>query len=131
MRKELPITPDATASAPASSCRCPRRSPRFLRLALMVPRSCCTARITTRLTKKPSSRASNDGLTLIHAFDDDAVIAGQGTLGLEILQQHPDIEVIVSPIGGGGLIGGIACAVKETKSCREGLRRRSPRAFLR
>ena len=53
-------------------------------------------------------------LTLIHAFDDDAVIAGQGTLGLEILQQHPDIEAVVVPIGGGGLIGGIACAVKET-----------------
>jgi threonine dehydratase len=58
--------------------------------------------------------ASEDCLTLIHAFDDDAVIAGQGTLGLEIIQQHPDIEVIVAPIGGGGLIGGIACAVKET-----------------
>ena len=55
-----------------------------------------------------------DGLTLIHAFNDDAVIAGQGTLGLEILQQHPNIEAIVIPIGGGGLIGGIACAVKET-----------------
>jgi threonine dehydratase len=54
-------------------------------------------------------------LTLIHAFDDDAVIAGQGTLGLEILDQHPDVEVIVSPIGGGGLIGGIACAVKEVR----------------
>lgn len=54
-------------------------------------------------------------LTLIHAFDDEAVIAGQGTLGLEILDQQPDIEIIVSPIGGGGLIGGIACAVKETK----------------
>src|ERR1700758_1198763 len=54
-------------------------------------------------------------LTLIHAFDDDAVIAGQGTLGLEILEQHPDVEVIVSPIGGGGLIGGIACAVKELR----------------
>jgi threonine dehydratase len=53
-------------------------------------------------------------LTLIHAFDDDAVIAGQGTLGLEILKQQPDIEAIVAPIGGGGLIGGIACAVKET-----------------
>jgi threonine dehydratase len=55
-----------------------------------------------------------NGLTLIHAFDDDAVIAGQGTLGLEILQQHSDIEVVVAPIGGGGLIGGVACAVKET-----------------
>jgi len=60
-------------------------------------------------------QSRQDGLTLIHAFDDEAVIAGQGTLGLEILNQHPDIEVIVSPIGGGGLIGGIACAVKETK----------------
>lgn len=59
-------------------------------------------------------QAERDGLTLIHAFDDNSVIAGQGTLGLEILQQHPDIEVIVSPIGGGGLIGGIACAVKES-----------------
>ena len=57
-----------------------------------------------------------DRMTLIHAFDDDDVIAGQGTLGLEILSQIPDIEVIVSPIGGGGLIGGIACAVKETNS---------------
>ena len=53
-------------------------------------------------------------LTLIHAFDDDAVIAGQGTLGLEILKQQPDIDVVIAPIGGGGLIGGIACAVKET-----------------
>ena len=58
--------------------------------------------------------SEQDRLTLIHAFDDDAVIAGQGTLGLEILSQTPDIEAIVSPIGGGGLIGGIACAVKET-----------------
>jgi threonine dehydratase len=59
-------------------------------------------------------QSRQDGLTLIHAFDDDAVIAGQGTLGLEIADQHRDIEVIVAPIGGGGLIGGIACAVKET-----------------
>jgi len=58
--------------------------------------------------------SEQDQLTLIHAFDDDAVIAGQGTIGLEILSQHPDIEAVVSPIGGGGLIGGIACAVKET-----------------
>lgn len=56
----------------------------------------------------------DESLTMIHAFDDNAVIAGQGTLALEILQQHPDIEAIVSPIGGGGLIGGIACAVKES-----------------
>jgi len=64
--------------------------------------------------EKAVELSKEDRLTLIHAFDDDAVIAGQGTLGLEILQQHPSIEAIVAPIGGGGLIGGIACAVKET-----------------
>lgn len=59
-------------------------------------------------------RAQQEHLNFVHAFDDDAVIAGQGTIGLEILQQHPDVEAIISPIGGGGLIGGVACAVKET-----------------
>jgi threonine dehydratase len=59
-------------------------------------------------------RGREQHLIFVHPFDDDAVIAGQGTLGLEILQQHPDVEVIVAPIGGGGLIGGIACAVKQT-----------------
>ena len=59
-------------------------------------------------------RAKIDGYTFVHAFDDDAVIAGQGTLGLEILRQQPEIDAVVAPIGGGGLIGGIACAIKET-----------------
>jgi threonine dehydratase len=58
--------------------------------------------------------SAQDGLTFVHAFDDDAVIAGQGTLGLELLEQHPDLEVVIVPIGGGGLIGGIGCALKET-----------------
>ena len=64
--------------------------------------------------EKAVEQSQQDGLTLIHAFDDDAVIAGQGTLGLELLEQHPDLEVVVVPIGGGGLIGGIGCALKET-----------------
>jgi threonine dehydratase len=51
--------------------------------------------------------------TFIHAFDDDAVIAGQGTVGLEILDQMPDVEAIICPVGGGGLIAGVALAVKE------------------
>ena len=59
-------------------------------------------------------RGAQQKLTFIHPFDDDAVIAGQGTLGLELLQQHPDLEAAIVPIGGGGLIGGIACAIKET-----------------
>ncbi len=59
-------------------------------------------------------RSRRDHLVFVHAFDDDSVIAGQGTIGLEILQQLPDVEAVIVPIGGGGLIGGIACAVKET-----------------
>jgi threonine dehydratase len=61
-------------------------------------------------------RSQSGRRTFIHPFDDDAVIAGQGSLGLELLQQHPDMDVVVVPIGGGGLIGGIACAIKETNS---------------
>ena len=54
------------------------------------------------------------GLTFIHPFDDEAVIAGQGTLGIEMLEQAPDLDAVVIPVGGGGLIAGVACAVKET-----------------
>jgi threonine dehydratase len=61
-------------------------------------------------------RSQQLGMTFIHPFDDEVVIAGQGTMGLEILQQVPDVEAIVAPIGGGGLIAGVACAVKETNS---------------
>jgi len=53
-------------------------------------------------------------MTFIHPFDDPAVMAGQGTIGLELLEQIPGLEAVVVPIGGGGLIGGIACAIKET-----------------
>ena len=52
------------------------------------------------------------GYTFIHPFDDENVIAGQGTIGLELLDQLPDVEAIVVPVGGGGLISGIAFAVK-------------------
>jgi len=58
--------------------------------------------------------SAQERLTFVHAFNDDVVIAGQGTLGLELLEQHPDLEAVVVPIGGGGLIGGIGCALKET-----------------
>ena len=51
-------------------------------------------------------------LTFIHPFDDPLVIAGQGTIGLELLEQVSNLEAVVVPIGGGGLIGGIACALK-------------------
>ena len=59
---------------------------------------------------------AEEGLTFLHPFDDVAVINGQGTIGLELLQQVPELEAVVVPIGGGGLISGVACAIKETNS---------------
>jgi len=56
-----------------------------------------------------------EGMTFIHPFDDPLVIAGQGTIGLELMEQITELDAVVVPIGGGGLIGGIACALKETK----------------
>ena len=55
-----------------------------------------------------------EGLTFIHPFDDYAVINGQGTIGLELLEQVQGLEAVVVPIGGGGLISGVACALKES-----------------
>ncbi len=60
-------------------------------------------------------RCDVDGSTFIHPFDDASVIAGQGTIGLELLEQVDGLEAVVVPVGGGGLIGGIACAVKSLR----------------
>ena len=70
------------------------------------------AREAERLSKE-------HGYTFAHPFNDPYVIAGQGTIGLEILEQLPDVDVILVPIGGGGLISGLAYAVKHLKpSCQ-------------
>ena len=63
--------------------------------------------------------AAETGRTLIHPFDDDDVIAGQGTIGLEILNALPEMDTCIVPVGGGGLISGVAFAVKSLKpQCR-------------
>ena len=59
--------------------------------------------------------AARDGLTLIHPFNDPAIIAGQGTVALEMLADEPELEVLVAPVGGGGLIAGCAIAAKAIK----------------
>ncbi|MDD3218875.1 MAG: threonine/serine dehydratase [Lachnospiraceae bacterium] len=59
--------------------------------------------------------AEEQGYTIVHPFEDNFVAAGQGTIGLEILKDLPDVDTVVVPIGGGGLISGIATAVKEIR----------------
>lgn len=59
--------------------------------------------------------AERQGLTFVHPFDDALVIAGQGTIGLEMLRAQPDIDTLVIAVGGGGLISGIATAVRQLK----------------
>ena len=60
--------------------------------------------------------AREQGLTFVHPFDDQAIMAGQGTLALEMLAEQPDLDTLVVPIGGGGLISGVATAAKALKS---------------
>lgn len=62
--------------------------------------------------KKALQLKKERGYTFIHPFNDDCVIAGQGTIGLEVLDQLPDVEAVVVPVGGGGLISGVAFAIK-------------------
>ena len=62
-----------------------------------------------------AERVAKDGLVLVHPFDDPLIVAGQGTVALEMLADVPDLDILVVPIGGGGLIGGMAIAAKALK----------------
>ena len=62
--------------------------------------------------EKAKELVRDEGLTYVHPFDDAELIAGQGTLGLEIIQDWPEVDAVVVPIGGGGLIAGVSMAVK-------------------
>lgn len=63
---------------------------------------------------RAEAEAAARGLTMVPPFDHDWIIAGQGTAGLEILEQEPDVGVVVVPIGGGGLVAGVAAALKQS-----------------
>ena len=64
---------------------------------------------------KADELAAAGGLTYIHGYDDPAVIAGQGTIGLELLEQVPGLEAVVVPVGGAGLIAGVSLAIKSQR----------------
>src|SRR3954462_4342918 len=62
--------------------------------------------------EKAKELVRDQGLTYVHPFDDEQLIAGQGTLGLEVIQDWPEVDAVVVPIGGGGLISGVSMAAK-------------------
>jgi threonine dehydratase len=62
--------------------------------------------------KRAEAEAASRGLTMVPPFDHEWIIEGQGTCGLEILEQLPDAAIVVSPVGGGGLVSGVAAAIK-------------------
>ena len=66
--------------------------------------------------EKAATIAAEEGLTFVHAFDDVDVIAGQGTVGLELLEQLPDLDTVVVPVGGGGLLAGVVSALRGSGS---------------
>lgn len=72
-------------------------------------------RIWDDADEKARELVEQKGLTYIHPFDDPALIAGQGTLGMEVLEDFPEVDVVIVPIGGGGLISGVASAVNAFK----------------
>jgi threonine dehydratase len=65
--------------------------------------------------REARAHAEDEGLAFVHPFDDPAVIAGQGTIGLELLEEVPDLSRVLVPVGGGGLAAGIATAIKQSK----------------
>jgi len=78
-------------------------------------KSSCTVKGLKKQRAHAHHLEKAEGLTFVHPYDDQAIIAGQGTVGLEMLQDVPDLDVLVVPVGGGGLISGVAIAAKHVK----------------
>ena len=93
----------------------PRRSPRPTRSRRSARPCTWPAARSTRRSPPPRSARPRPGMQFIHPFDDADVISGQGGVGLELLRQVPDLARVVVPVGGGGLISGIAVAIRSQR----------------
>ena len=72
--------------------------------------------LTLKLRRKLKQLAAQEGRLYISPYNDEMIVAGHGTVGLEILKEQPNVDVVIVPVGGGGLIGGIAIAVKTSET---------------
>ena len=103
------------ASRRRSSCRRTRRWRRSRRRGRTAAPPSSTGESFEEAVAAAQAHVERTGATLVHAFEDERVIAGQGTIGLELAEQAPDAETVLIPIGGGGLAAGIALALKERR----------------
>jgi threonine dehydratase len=102
-RAGVPVTVYLPTSSPATKAE---------KLAAWEARVIRAGEVWDEANAAALAEAAREGLTYVHPFADGAVIAGQGTIGLEIVEQEPDVGTVVVAIGGGGLIAGVALAVK-------------------
>ena len=108
----------------ASSCRAARRTPRSATPRCTAPKVVLEGENLFEAGKHARTLAARDNLVFVHPYEDPLIIAGQGTVALEMLEAVPDLEVLVVPVGGGGLISGIATAAQGAEARHPGLRRR-------
>ena len=118
------VPPGCSGRRRWSSCRPTRRSSSGRASRPMGRRSSSSGRRATSGSRSPRRSPPERGLAIIPPFDDDRIIAGQGTVGLEIVEDLPDVAAVLVPIGGGGLASGVAVAVKALSAGRAGDRRR-------
>ena len=112
------------ASPPPSSCRASPRRPRWCAPNPGAPGWCCRARPWPRPPPMRMPWRWREGLVFIHPYDDPAVIAGQGTLALEMLEDAPALQAMLFPVGGGGMLAGCAGAIRELRPGHRRARRR-------
>ena len=120
-----PAPPACSARRRSSSCRRTRRRSSGRGSRPTAPRSSSSARRATSASAVAEEIAAERGLAIIPPFDDDRIIAGQGTVGLEIVEDLPDVAAVLVPIGGGGLASGVAVGGPGAGARRAGDRRRA------
>jgi threonine dehydratase len=99
----------------------PRNAPEIKRLATAAlgARIVDVGPASSERRERAESLAAEHGYTIIPPYDDPAIIAGQGTCGLEILDDCPDVDLVLAPVGGGGLLSGVAAAIRQQRpECR-------------